>query len=225
VSPDDDGRPITNRHMSDRFRRPISPSNGRVTLALTFCFVLAYRLEQNVAYVLGISPRQLVTLDTFPANALTQVFAPLLHANGDHLVATLVWVVPFGYLLERRRPWQDYVGFVVVAGFLTTTLVPALFVVLGVAPGLGIGGSGVAHALVGREATTRLRELPRWRSLPRVEWAVTAVATAGLAVTLLALVDPPAGTSVVGHATGLLTGVAVGVGERYVSVASDPSPA
>ncbi|QGX94858.1 rhomboid family intramembrane serine protease [Haloplanus rallus] len=208
--------------MSDRFR-PVSPSHGRVTLALTFGFVLAYRAEQNVAYVLGISPRQLVTLDTFPANALTQVFAPLLHASGDHLVATLVWVVPFGYFLERRRPWQDYVGFVVVAGFLTTTLVPALFVVGGVAPGLGIGGSGVAHALVGREATARLRSLHRWRSLPRVEWGIAAVATVGLGVTLLGLADPPAGTSVVGHATGLVVGVVAGVGERYVSATPDRS--
>jgi len=207
--------------MSDRLRPP--PSRGRVTLALTFGFVLAYRLEQNVAYALGISPRRLVTLDTFPANALTQVFAPLLHASGDHLVGTLVWVVPFGYFLERRRPWQDYVGFVVVAGFLTTTLAPVLFVVLGAAPGLGIGGSGVAHALVGREATARLRSLPRWRSLTRVEWGIAAVATVGLVVSLLGLVDPSAGTSVVGHATGLLVGVAAGIGERYVSVTPDRS--
>jgi membrane associated rhomboid family serine protease len=189
-----------------------------VTVALTFGFVLAYRLEQNVAYVLGISPRQLVTLDTFPANALTQVFAPLLHASGDHLVSTLVWVVPFGYFLERRRPWQDYVGFVVVAGFLTTTLVPVLFVVVGVAPGLGIGGSGVAHALVGREATARLQALPQWRSLSRSEGAILVIAVIGLAVNLVSLVDPPAGTSVVGHATGLAVGVVAGVGERYVSV-------
>ena len=147
--------------MSDRHRRSTPSPRGRVTLALTFVFVLAYRLEQNVAYVLGISPRQLVTLDTFPANALTQVFAPLRHASGDHLVATLVWVVPFGYFCERRRPWLDYVGFVVVAGFLTTTLVPVVFVVGGVAPGLGIGGSGVAYALMEREATVRLRPLDR----------------------------------------------------------------
>jgi membrane associated rhomboid family serine protease len=192
-----------------------------VTLALTFAFVLAYRLEQNVAYVLDISTRELVTLDTFPANALTQVFAPVLHASGDHLVATLVWVVPFGYFCERRRPWQDYVGFVVVAGFLTTTLVPVVFVVGGVAPGLGIGGSGVAYALVGREATARLRSLPRWRSLSRVEGGILAIAVLGLVLNVLSFVDPPAGTSVVGHATGLVVGGVVGVGEGYVSVESE----
>lgn len=204
--------------MSDRYRRSTGSSRGRVTLALTFGFVLAYRLEQNIAYFLDVSPRQLVTLDTFPANALTQVFAPLLHASGDHLVATLVWVVPFGYFLERRRPWQDYVGFVVVAGFLTTTLVPVLFVILGVSPGLGIGGSGVAHALVGREATARLRALPRWRSFSRIEWIILAVAVVGLVLHLVSFVDPPAQASVVGHATGLVVGVVAGIGERFVSV-------
>lgn len=90
--------------MPDRPRHSTGTSRGRATLALTVGFLLAYRLEQNVAYVLDVSTRQLVTLDTFPANALTQVFAPVLHASGDHLVATLVWVVPFGYVLERRRP-------------------------------------------------------------------------------------------------------------------------
>lgn len=192
-----------------------------MTLALTFGFVLAYRLEQNVAYVLSVSPRQLVTLDTFPANALTQVVAPVLHASGDHLVATLVWVVPFGYFLERRRPWQDYVGFVVVAGFLTTTLVPVLFVVGGVSSGLGIGGSGVAYALVGREATARLRSVPQWRSLSRTEGAILVIAVIGLALHLVSFVDPPAGASVVGHATGLLVGVVAGIGERYVSVGGE----
>jgi membrane associated rhomboid family serine protease len=189
-----------------------------VTLALTFAFVFVYRLEQNIAYVLDSTPRQLVTLDTFPANALTQVFAPVLHASGDHLVSTLVWVVPFGYFCERRRPWQDYVGFVVVAGFLTTTLVPTLFVVLGVAPGLGIGGSGVTHALVGREATARLRALPQWRSLSRVEGGILAVAVVGLGLNLLGFLNPPTRASIVGHATGLVVGVVAGVGERYVSV-------
>jgi membrane associated rhomboid family serine protease len=191
-----------------------------VTLALTFAFVLAYRLEQNLAYLLDVSPRQLVTLDTFPANALTQVFAPVLHASGDHLVGTLVWVVPFGYFCERRRPWQDYVGFVVGAGFLTTTLVPLLFVV-GVSPGLGIGGSGVAYALVGREATARLRSLLQWRSLSRAEWGMLVIAVAGLALNLLGFVDPPASASVVGHGTGLAVGIVAGVGERYVSVSTE----
>lgn len=109
-----------------------------------------------------------------------------------------------------------------MAGFLTTTLVPALFVVLGVSPGLGIGGSGVAHALVGREATARLRSCPRWRSLSRVEGGILVVAVVGLTLNLLGLLNPPAGTSVVGHATGLVVGVVAGVGERYVSVGGEP---
>ncbi|MEF8973485.1 MAG: rhomboid family intramembrane serine protease [Haloarcula sp.] len=139
------------------------------------------------------------------------MFAPILHASGDHLVATLVWVVPFSYFLERRRPWQDCVEFVVVAGVLTTTLVPAVFVVTGVSSGLGIGGSGVAYALVGREATVRLQALPRWRSFSRVQWGILVLAVVGLVLTLVSFVDPSAGTSLVGHATGLLVGVAAAV--------------
>jgi len=202
-------------------RRDADPPPGRVTLALTFGLVVVFRLEQNVAHVFGLSPRELVTLDTFPVGGIAQVFAPYLHASGAHLVGTLVWVIPFGYLLERRRHWADYLGFVVVAGFLTTTLVPVVLVVLGVAPGLGVGGSGIAHALVGREATARLRTLPRWRSFARRRWAVLLFVVAGLLLTLVGILTPADGASVAGHATGLLVGIAAGIGERHVSIGTE----
>jgi membrane associated rhomboid family serine protease len=197
------------------------PPRGSVTLALTFAFVVVFRLQQNVAYVLDISTRELVGLDVFPVEAAVVVLAPLLHANAGHLVSTLVWFVPFGYFLERRRRWEDYVGFVVMAGIVSTTLVPSVFVVTGVATGLGVGASGVTHALVGREATARVVAAVERRSLSRVEWAVLGVSLLGLAVKLLGFVgDVPAGTSVVGHATGLVVGVVAGVVERRVSVAT-----
>jgi hypothetical protein len=40
--------------------------------------------------------------------------------------------------------------------------------------------SGVAYALVGREATPRLRSLSRWRSLSRVEGGMLVIAVVGL---------------------------------------------
>jgi len=208
--------------MSRPSHSSTGPPRGWVTLALTFAFVVAFRLEQNVAYVLGISTRELVGLDVFPVEAVVMVLAPLLHANAGHLVSTLVWFVPFGYFLERRRRWEDYVGFVVLAGILSTTLVPSVFVVLGLATGLGVGASGVTYALVGREATARVVAAVERRSLSRTQWAILAVALLGLALKLLGFVgDTPAGTSVVGHATGLGVGVVAGVVERRVSVATE----
>jgi membrane associated rhomboid family serine protease len=203
--------------MSRPTDRAAGPPPGWATLALSFALVALYRLEQNLAYALGLSPRALVTLDTFPANAVVQTFAPYLHASGDHLVGTLVWLIPFGYLLERRRGPTDYLGFVVVAGFLTTTLVPVVLVVLGLAPGLGVGGSGVAHALVGREATARFRALAGRRKRSRRQWAILVVAGCGFLLMLVAVLTPSDAGSVAGHATGLLVGVLAGVGERDVS--------
>jgi membrane associated rhomboid family serine protease len=206
--------------MSGPPSRPADPPRGWVTLALTFAFVAVFRLEQNVAYALDISTRELVGLDAFPVGAAVAALAPLLHANAEHLVSTLVWLVPFGYFLERRTNWEDYLGFVVLAGVLSTTLVPAVFVVLGVPAGLAIGASGVTHALVGREAAARLSWVLEGRSLSRIQRAVLAVALAGLALKLLGFVpETPPETSVVGHATGLVVGVAAGVAERHVSVA------
>jgi len=197
------------------------PPTGWVTLALTFAFLLLFRIEQNVAYFLGLSTRDLVTLDATPANAVVQVIAPYLHASADHLVSTLVWFVPFGYLLERRRPWPDYVGFVVVSGFLTTTLVPVGLVVLGLAPGLGVGGSGITHALVGREAVARVGWLRRLRSLTRTEGGVLIVVLGGFLLALVGILNTSTGTSSAGHATGLTVGVVAAVGERYVSAGGE----
>jgi membrane associated rhomboid family serine protease len=193
-----------------------------VTLALTFLFVLAFRIEQNVASVFRLSTLELVTLDTFPVGAIVQFFAPVLHATAAHLVSTLVWFVPFGYFLERRRPWDDYLAFVFLAGVLSTTLGPAVFVVLGVSQGLGVGGSGITYALVGREATARSMSVLDGRPLTRTQWSILAIAVVGLLLLLLTMVStPPARTSVVGHAIGLIVGIGVGLSERYVSISSE----
>jgi len=203
-------------------RRSVGPPCGLVTLTLAFFFILLFRIEQNVAYVLGISSRQLVGLDVFPVGAVVQVFAPALHATPGHLISTLVWFIPFGYFLERRRGWEDYVSFVAVAGVLSTTLGPAVFLVLGVSSGLAIGGSGITYALVGREATARLLWVAERRSLSRGQWAILAIVIVGMLFRLLSFVsESPANTSVSGHATGLLVGILAGVGEQYVSITTE----
>lgn len=208
--------------MSGPPRESAGPPRGWVTLALTFVFLAVFRLEQNVAYALDVSTRELVGLDAFPVGAVVPVLAPLVHATPEHLVSTLVWFLPFGYALERRTRWEDYVGFVVLAGVLSTTLVPGVALVFGLSAGVAIGGSGITHALVGREATARLSRVLARRSLSRVQWAVLAFALVGLGLKLLGFAsEPPARTSVLGHATGLAVGVLAGTAERYVSITDE----
>lgn len=203
-----------------RIRPSTERPAGPVTLLLTFCFVALFRLERNAAYALGITTRQLVTVDAFPLRVAVRLLAPALHATADHLVGTLVWFVPFGYLLERRTRWPDYVAFVVVAGLVTTMLVPSALVLAGVSVGLGVGASGITHALVGREAAARTARVRRGRSLSRAQRAMLAVALVGLALAVVGVVSGVrSGRDVTGHATGLVLGVLVGAGERYVSVA------
>lgn len=83
--------------------------------------------------------------------------------------------------------------------------------------GRGREARGVAYALVGREATARLRALPRWRSVSRVEWGILTIAVGGFGPTLVRFVDPPARASVVGHTAWLVVGVG---GEVRVGVRS-----
>jgi len=200
------------------FQQSADPPRGWLTLTLTFVFILVFRIEQNVAYVLGISSRQLVTVGTVPVDTAVHAFAPALHANASHLVSTLVWFVSFGYFLERRRPWGDCLGFVVLTGVLSTSLVPAVFVTSGISGGLGVGGSGITCALIGREATARTVAVVRRQSLSQVQGGILVVALLGMVRELLSLVSPPAQASVVGHGTGLVAGVVAGVGERDVVV-------
>lgn len=192
---------------------------GSLTLLTTFAFVVVFRLEQNVAYVLGLpSTRRLVEMDLVPIGPAVHALAPFVHATPDHLVGTLFWFIPFGFLLERRVSWEAYVAFVVVVGYLTTTVVPLGFVLLGAPVGHGLGASGITNALVAREATVRGRWVVQRRSLSRRQWVVVVLVGVVFLLEVVGLLtgEPP-GTSVVGHVSGLVLGVLTGVGERYVS--------
>ena len=199
------------------------PSRGWLTLIATFVFVLLFRLEQNVAYVLGLSSaRELVEIDVLPAEVVVYTFAPFLHVTPDHLVSTLVWFVPFGYLLESRTSWEGYVGYVVFAGYLTTTFVPLLLLLLGAPVGQGIGASGITNALIAREATVRCIWVLQRRSFSWRQRGIGVLVTVVFLLEVFGLVtgEPP-GTSVVGHATGLLVGIVAGVSEPYLSIGSE----
>ncbi|WP_380677671.1 rhomboid family intramembrane serine protease [Salinigranum sp. GCM10025319] len=186
-------------------------------------FVLLFRLEQNVAYVLGLpSARALVGVDALPAEIVVYTFAPFLHVTPDHLVSTLVWFVPFGYLLESRTSWEGYVGYVAFAGYLTTTFVPLVLLLLGVPVGQGVGASGITNALVAREATVRGVWVLQRRSFSwRQRGVVVLVSAVFLLKTFGLVTGEPPGTSVVGHATGLLVGIVAGVSELYLSMGSE----
>lgn len=191
---------------------------GWLTLAFTFVFVALFRIEQNVAYAFDMTTEQLVTVDVFPLRAIVQLLGPFLHATPGHLVSTLVWFVPFGYFLERRASAEDYVLFVVVTGLVTTMLVPSILIVLGVPVGLGVGASGITHALVGREAAARGSRLRQFRSFGRTRRGILVVALVGAVLAALGVVtELTGGADATGHVTGLLLGILVGVGERRIS--------
>lgn len=209
--------------MSANYGRLDKFPHGALTLVTTFLFVLFFRIEQNVAYLLGLpSARRLVGLDSFAVELPLYALAPFVHVTPNHLVGTLVLFVPFGYLLERRTSGAEYVGFVVLAGYLTTTFVPLLFLLAGAPVGQGIGASGLTNALVAREAAVRGRWVVQRRSLSRRQWTVVVLVSAVFLIEVVGLVtgEPP-GTSVVGHAVGLVVGVLTGVGEGYVSLTDD----
>jgi membrane associated rhomboid family serine protease len=137
-------------------------------------------------------------------------------------LSTLVWFVPFGYLLESRTSWEGYVGYVVFVGYLTTTFVPLFLLLVGVPVGQGIGASGITNALIAREATVRGVWVLQRRSFSWRQRGILVLVGAVFLLKVFGLVtgEPP-GTSVAGHAAGLLVGVVAGVGEPYLSTRSE----
>lgn len=191
------------------------PPRGWVTLTLAFLLILIFRVEQNLAYILGISTQQLVGVDIFPIGSIIQVFAPFLHGNANHLISTLIWFIPFGYLLESRVGWKYYVEFVILAGILTTTFGPAFFMLFGLTGGLAIGGSGITYALIAREATVRSISLDGWRNISHIEWSILSIVLLSFLIKLLSIFSSsPSGTSSAAHITGFVIGIFAGLREE-----------
>lgn len=191
------------------------PPRGWVTLTLAFIFILIFRVEQNLAYILGMSTQQLIGVDIFPFGSIIQGLAPFLHGNANHLISTLIWFIPFGYLLECRQGWKYYIQFVIFAGILTTTFGPALFMVFGLTSGLAIGGSGITYALIAREATVRSITLVGWRNISRFEWGILSIVLFSFLIKLMSFItSSPSGTSSAAHITGFVIGFLAGLREE-----------
>ena len=143
------------------------------------------------------------------------VMAPFSHRSISHLVTTVSVITVYGGLVEERLPAATYFAFYVLAGYAST--IAQLVEYANGLSGLGtLGASGAALGLVTFFATTtavRYLEAPQRVPIVHRLFALTGLAIAALILTndFVPGIVFRTGTAPLGHAGGMMAGLAYGL--------------
>lgn len=188
----------------------------RLTIAATFVFLLALKIEQILVMVIGAAnPKAMLEGVSFPLNLVVYLLSPLLHSGGDHIATNLLWFLLFGLILEQRANLRDYLVFVLGVGVVANFAAPFALQLVGASVGFAIGISGVTNALGMRETIYRAVVLSDRERGGRGDWLIFLVA---ITATVLSVWIPlkgqtQPGNSVVAHGTGLVLGAVFAIAE------------
>lgn len=139
-----------------------------------------------------------------PWTLVTSVYA---HGSLDHLIANLVGLVIFGFLVERRSSRGRFHAFVLLTGMIAALAQVVIASLLG--PNTGVLGiSGAVFALMGYALTSNpvTESVVGWFRLNARTQIVLMIALA-IAITLVTWGEQVA---VFGHFTGFLVGLLAG---------------
>lgn len=174
--------------------------------------LLAGSTEYAAAYsfLTGLSERY---------DPLLRVLAPFLHSNHNHILWNLGFFLPLGVMVRTHTSPRDFVVIFVSAGWFSASLATGI-----IQGGLGFGISGANAALAGYEAVYRGRSLkeianfhPGIYSKQYLIASLLFALPATLAILNLAqgfgLMGVNDGVSVVGHFTGVIFGIVLGIYE------------
>jgi membrane associated rhomboid family serine protease len=143
-----------------------------------------------------------------PWTLVTSVYA---HGSPGHLVGNLVGLLLAGLVVERATTRARFHAFFLGTGALAGLAEVVVGSLIALSPRAVLGASGAVFALVGYALAGNAVADDLLDALDRAtdaSWAVTAALVAG-AVGVAVVTSPP-GTALVGHATGLATGLLAG---------------
>jgi len=212
-----------------RGRRWLLSVPTTISLCLLLCLVFA--VEWYVWQRLGYA----AFVELFVATREPSVgwlLAPVSHLPTDlrHLGSSVAQLLLFGGLVERRLGRRQFLAVVVVSGFATTGAQVASYVLLNV-PGRGVGtlgASGIVLAMTAFVVVDSLRyrlSVGEWHGEATWVWVLLGGFIVGQAVFgVWSLVLGTASVGVVGHVTGVVIGVGIGLVRPSESVrgASEP---
>ena len=116
--------------------------------AETVAIVIAVFALQTVALAIGLSMELFALSAPLSENPWTIVLAVYSHAGTTHLIANLVGLVIFGYLVERGSVRWRFHGFVLTTGAVAGIAEVLVGSLAGASP-LVVGISGAVFALMG----------------------------------------------------------------------------
>ncbi|ELZ22384.1 hypothetical protein C475_17768 [Halosimplex carlsbadense 2-9-1] len=188
------------------------------TVSLCGLFVFVFATEWFVWDRFGY--RTFVTLFiATPEPSPGWLLAPLAHLPTDprHLLSSVVQLLLFGGVVERRLGRRQFLALAAVSGLATTGAQVAWYVSLGVSGRVAgtLGASGVVLAMTALVVVDSVRyrvATGGWHGDFTWLWVFFGTVIAGQAVFgLLALATGTAEVGVVGHLTGVAIGVGVGL--------------
>ncbi|WP_123532841.1 rhomboid family intramembrane serine protease [Halosimplex salinum] len=189
------------------------------TISLCLLFALVFAAEWYVWRTFGYA----TFVDLFvatPEPSPGWLLAPLAHlpTGYRHLASSVVQLLLFGGIVERRLGRRQYLALVAASGLATTAAQVASYVALG-ATGRGVGtlgASGIVLAMTALVVVDSVRyrlATGDWQGDVTWVWVLLgSVIVAQAVFGLLSLVLGTATVGVVGH----LTGVAIGLGYGLV---------
>jgi membrane associated rhomboid family serine protease len=188
------------------------------TISLCGLFVLVFAAEWYVWDRFGY--RTFVTLFiATPDPSPGWLLAPLAHLPTDprHLASSVVQLLLFGGVVERRLGRRRFLALAVVSGLATTGAQVAWYVSLGVSGRVAgtLGASGVVLAMTALVVVDSVRyrfATGGWHGDVTWLWVFFGSVIAGQAVFgLIALAAGTAEVGVVGHVAGVAIGLGVGL--------------
>ncbi|QLH77664.1 rhomboid family intramembrane serine protease [Halosimplex rubrum] len=188
------------------------------TLFLCGLFVLVFAAEWYVWRRFGYATFVTLFIAT-PDPSVGWLLASLAHLPTDprHLVSSVVQLLLFGGVVERRLGRRRFLALAAVAGLATTGAQVAWYVSLGVSGGAAgtLGASGVVLAMTALVVVDSVRyrvATGDWHGEVTWLWVFFGSVIAGQAVFgLVALAAGTAEVGVVGHLTGVAIGLGVGL--------------
>jgi len=188
------------------------------TLCLCALFVLVFAAEWFVWRRFGYATFVTLFIAT-PEPAPGWLLAPLAHLPTDprHLVSSVVQLLLFGGVVERRLGRRRFLALAAASGLATTGAQVAWYVALGASGRVAgtLGASGVVLAMTALVVVDSVRyrvATGGWHGEFTWLWVFFGAAIAAQAVFgLAALVAGTAEVGVIGHLTGVVIGVGVGL--------------
>lgn len=179
---------------------------GRATAEVVL-LVIAVFVGQLLAFAIGVSPSLFTLALPLAEHPWTILLAVYAHGGPGHLVANLVGLIVFGFIVERRTERRRFHAFVLTTGAIAGLAEVLIGSQFGPSPEV-LGISGAVFALMGYVFTSNpvTDTVLDWLEM---DWRVQVGLFVVLAI-VITLLTAGERVALIAHFTGLVLGLIAG---------------